>query len=151
MGKLTRATKGKICDTSSLTPGSLLHMDFGFWDVPSHRGFMAVLVIIDAKTTHVWVFCTTSKEPPIHILRWFFVQLHLEGSQLAHVHVDEDRALARSSLFCTFIRDEANLGIDTTFGHASYMNGKVERPNRTLADNTRCMSYSSDRPPTNWC
>jgi hypothetical protein len=62
-GKMTYAIKGKTCDTDSLVPGELLHMEFSFWDIPSHRSFTATLVIIDAKTRQLWIFCTSSKRP----------------------------------------------------------------------------------------
>jgi hypothetical protein len=126
-------------------------MDFSFWDVVSHRSFTAMLTINDAKTRTLWLFCTSSKKPPIRIICWFFTQLRCEQRTLATVCVDEDGSLARSSLFCTFIRDEAKLGLDTTGGYASYINVKVERPNRTVANKVRCMLLNSDRPLSHWC
>jgi hypothetical protein len=151
LGKMTREIKGKTCDTAALAPGALLHMDFAFWDVVSHRGFTAMLTIIDANTRTLWLFCTSSKKPPIHIVRWFFTKLRREQRTLATVRVDEDGSLARSSLFCAFIRDEAKLGLDTTVGYASYLNGKVERPNRTVANKVHCVLLNSDRPLSHWC
>jgi hypothetical protein len=151
LGKMTREIKGKSCDIAALSPGALLHMDFAFWDVVSHRGFTAMLTIIDAKTRTLWLFCTSSKKPPIHIVRWFFIQLRREQRTLDTVRVDEDGSLACSSLFCAFIRDESKLGLDTTGGYASYLNGKVERPNRTVANKVRCKLLNSDRPLSHWC
>jgi hypothetical protein len=69
LGKMTHIHKGKTIDTGSLSQGTLLHIDFAFLGVPSRRGFTAMLVIIDAKTRKLWVFCTASKKPPLHILR----------------------------------------------------------------------------------
>jgi hypothetical protein len=126
-------------------------MDFAFWDVVSHCGFTAMLTIIDAKTRTLWLFFTSSKKPPIHIVRWFFTQLRREQRTLATVRVDEDGSLDRSSLFCAFIRDETKLGLDTTGGYASYLNGKVERTNSTVANKVQCMLLNSDRPLSHWC
>jgi hypothetical protein len=50
-----------------------------------------------------------------------------------YIRVDEDGALARSSAFATFIRDEEQLNLKTTVGYTPFLNGKVERPDRTLA------------------
>jgi hypothetical protein len=148
---MTREIKGKTYDTAALAPGALLHMDFAFWDVVSHRGFTAMLTIIDAKTRTLWLFCTSRKKPLIHIVRWFFTQLRLKQRTLATVRVDKDGSLARSSLFCAFTRDEDKLGLDTTGVYASYLNDKVKRPNRTAANKIRCMLLNTDRPLSHWC
>ena len=50
MSKFSHPPKGKTINTEALHPGELLHIDFGFWDIPSHRGFTSMLLIIDAKT-----------------------------------------------------------------------------------------------------
>jgi hypothetical protein len=51
--KTTQAQKGKTMDTELLSPVELLHIDFAFWDIISHRGFNAILMIIDAKTQNL--------------------------------------------------------------------------------------------------
>jgi hypothetical protein len=67
--KMTQAIKGKTANRSNLKSGELLHMDFAFWDVLSQ------LMIIYATTRMLWLFCTASKNPPLHIRRWFFTNL----------------------------------------------------------------------------
>lgn len=68
MSKFSHPPKGPTASTSHLLPGQLLHIDFGFWDLPSHRGFSSMLLIIDAKTRMLWLFCTSNKRAPIKIL-----------------------------------------------------------------------------------
>ncbi len=64
-----------------------LHMDFGFMRVSandymqlskttdcvvqSYDGYSSYLIIVDAATRFIWVFLTTSKEPPLDIVNTF--------------------------------------------------------------------------------
>jgi hypothetical protein len=107
-------------------------MYFAFWDITSRRMFTDVLTSIDAKTRMLWLFCTPSKGPPIHILRWLFANLRGDKRTLENIRVDEDGALAVSAAFVTYLRDEKQINLEATGGFASFLNGKVECPNRTL-------------------
>jgi hypothetical protein len=131
--------------------GELLHMDVAFWDILLHHSFTAFLTIVDTSTHMLWLFCTARKKPPVHILRWFFANLGREKHILANIRVGEDGALARSSAFATFIQDEEHLNINTTGGYASFFNGKVERPYRTLAERARCMLINAGASKKDWC
>jgi hypothetical protein len=93
-------------------------MDFGFWDNFSSHMFTDMITIVDAKTKMLCLFCTSSKKPPIHILRWFFANLRREKRSLANIRVDEDGALDRSAAFVTYLRDEKQLNLETTGGYA---------------------------------
>jgi hypothetical protein len=68
-----------------MQPGELLHMDFSFWDILSHHNFTAVLAIVDATTCMLWLFCTASKKPPIHIIWWFFANLRRDKYTLVNI------------------------------------------------------------------
>jgi hypothetical protein len=151
LGKLPQFRKGKTASTDNLKPGELLHMDLAFWHSISDRMLTAVLNIIDAKTRMLWLFCTSSKKPPIHILRWFFTNLRREKRTLANICVDEDGALAGSTAFATYLRDEEQLNLETMGGYASFLDGKVERPNRTLAERAQCMLINAGAPAQDWC
>jgi hypothetical protein len=72
MSKFSHPPKGKTIDTNHIEPGELLHIDFSFWDTQSHRGFTTMLLIIDAKTRMLWLFCSSSKRAPIQTLEYFF-------------------------------------------------------------------------------
>jgi hypothetical protein len=48
MSKFSHPPKGPTTNTDHLSPGQLLHIDFGFWDIVSHPGFSSMLLIIDA-------------------------------------------------------------------------------------------------------
>jgi hypothetical protein len=129
----------------------LLHIDFAFWNIFSHRGFTEVLTILDACSRFIWLFCTESKKPPIHMLRWFIANLHREDHTLARIRVNEDGALEGSTAFASFIRDEAQLNLETTGGCASFLNVRVERPNRILAERARCVLLNAGAPSMDWC
>ncbi len=58
-------------------------MDFAFWDVPSPHHFTGMLVIIDAKTRMLWLFCTSDgKHLPMRILAYFFDDMKQEGCHI---------------------------------------------------------------------
>jgi hypothetical protein len=134
IGKLLQFRKVNTILTKSIRSGSLLHMYFAFWNVISPCGFTAVFTITYACTRMLWLFCTSSKKPSIHILRWFLAQLRREERSLANIRVDKDRALSGSTAFTTFIRDEAQLKLESAGGYISFLNSKVECPNHTLDD-----------------
>jgi hypothetical protein len=76
---MTQTQKGKTVHAESLGLAELLHIDFALCDTVSHRGFHAILMIIDAKSRTLWLFCTASKKPPLHILQWFFANLRRDN------------------------------------------------------------------------
>jgi hypothetical protein len=43
------------------------------------------------------------------------------------------------------------INLETTGGYASFLNGKVKRPNRTLAERARCMLINAGAPAQDWC
>jgi len=47
------------------------------------------------------------------------------------VRVDEDGALANNSEFSDFLVDRS-ISLESTGGYASFLNGKIERPHRTI-------------------
>jgi hypothetical protein len=84
-GKIQCADKGPISDTGLLLPGTRFHLDFGSVRassaefgvttgarvVTSYDGNNSYLIIVCAKTRHIWVFCQASKSPPIFIIESF--------------------------------------------------------------------------------
>jgi hypothetical protein len=138
-GKLPQLSKGNTVSTGHLHSEESLHMDFAFLNIVSRHRLLAVLEIVDACSRFLWVFLTSSKKLPIHILHWFIANLRREKRLLTNICVNEDGALARSTVFTTFIHDEAKLNQETTNGYASFLNGNVELPNRTLEERALCM------------
>jgi hypothetical protein len=65
--------------------------------------------------------------------------------------MDEDGALAKSTVFCKFIRGQVALNLETTGGYASYLYNRVERPNRTIAEWVRAALINDNRRAKDWC
>jgi hypothetical protein len=118
-------SRSKATSYKLSTHGQLLHLDFSFWNITSIRGFSSLLSIIDGKDRMLWNFPTASKSAPISILEYFFNMLEKEDVVIKCVRVDEDGALAKSSEFTTFLTN-CNITMETTGGHASFLNGKIE-------------------------
>jgi hypothetical protein len=150
MSKFSHPPKGKTTNTDMLRPGELLHIDFGFWDLTSHRGFTTMLLIIDAKTRMLWLFCSSTKRAPLSTLEYFFTILHRENKAPKTVRVDEDGALARNYEFTNLLIQE-RLTLETTGGYASFLSGKVERPHHTIANMTRALYFNAGHSADKWC
>jgi hypothetical protein len=79
----------------------------------------------------LWTFPTATKRVPHRILDYFFNMLTKEGISILAVRVDEDGALANNSEFSDFLVDRS-ISLESTGGYASFLNGKIERPHRTI-------------------
>jgi hypothetical protein len=66
-----------ISDKTFLPIGVRFHGDFGFYNSPSIWGFTCFLLVMEAVTGFIWLFCCRSKHPPINLLLWFIRQLRL--------------------------------------------------------------------------
>ncbi len=148
--KFSHPPKGHTVDTTHLRRGELLHIDFAFWDITSLRGFTSMLSIIDAKTRMLWLFCTASKGSPIHIIEYLLDMLHKENCSPMTIRVDEEGSLARCADFTKFLIHR-RLTLETTGGHSSFLNGKIERPHRTISQLVRAMILNAGQIPSTWC
>jgi hypothetical protein len=83
------------------------------------------------------------------VFDYFLHMLHLEGIHPHTVRVNEDGTLARSSEFTTFLF-ACKLTLDTTGGYNSWLNGMVERSNRTIANKDRALLLNSNRKADKW-
>jgi hypothetical protein len=125
-------------------------MDFAFWNISSLHGFTSMLVIIDASTRMLWVFCTASKTPPMRIIQYFFNVLEQEHCFPKTIHVNEDGTLARFTDFTDYLIHQ-HITLDTTGSYSSFLNGKVERPHQTIAQIVRAMIINSGHNMNTWC
>jgi hypothetical protein len=73
MSKFSHPPKVPTTSTDNLSPGQLLQIDFGFWDLLSHRGFSSMLLIIDAETCMLWLFLLLTNVLPSKIYPTFFL------------------------------------------------------------------------------
>ena len=59
-----------------------------FMSTVSIRGFLAILVIADAKTRKLWKFSTHGKHLPLNMLRFFLSQVRSTGRPTLRVSTD---------------------------------------------------------------
>jgi len=130
--------------------GELLHIDFSFWNEASIRVFSRLLSIIDGTTCMLWNFPTASKRVPLEILEFFFGALSKENIRVLGVRVDKDGALANNTEFSDFLLARS-IPLESTGGYASFLNGKIERPHRMIANMVRAMLLNSGLPNNLWC
>ena len=65
-----------------------------------------------------------------------------QDNKVSFIRVDEDGALERSSEFMKTCHN-MNIIVQTTGGYASYLNGKSESLDKTLANTTRALILKS--------
>ena len=121
--KFRSPVRGLRVSTENYIPGSLLNIDFKFYDYVSIRDFTSVLTIIDAKTRYLWVFPGCDKKPPINKLTLFFDTIQKQNMTINQIHVDEGGELARSTDFIQLLLDQS-ITLQTTGGYNSWLNGK---------------------------
>jgi hypothetical protein len=147
---MTTPPKGKVSSYRLTKNGHLLQIDFSFWNVTSVHGFSSLLSVIDGKDHMLWVFPTASKYLPVDLLNFIFTMLEREGVTILCICVDEDGALLNSTKFTTFLTNRT-FTMETTGGYASFLNGKVERPHRTIANMVRAMFLNAGLNRNLWC
>ena len=150
-GTLHNDPHGITLNTDHLKPGQLLHMDFYFLNEVSIRGFIAVLLILDAKSRKMWQFPTPQKRPPIDIVRFFLMQLKRMNRTTQHVRTDCGGELARSAEFCATMKNEFQIGIERTGTYSSWFNGKVERHIQTACGMLRLGTIDHGLGEQLWC
>jgi hypothetical protein len=143
-GQIKRAPMDDTSDTIKLLLGTRFHVNFGFiWAssldfgvtaghriVTSYDGKHNFLLIVCAKVRHTWVFCKTSKAPPIHILERFLEVRGLKDRP-RFLRMDQGGELLRSKLLCDAAA-KAGYSIEPTYSDSGNENGKVERTNGTF-------------------
>ncbi len=115
--------------------------------VLSYDGYSAYLLIVDNASRYVWCFLTTSKEPPIEILR-SFMSKYVTGSGI--VRTDQGGELARSSIFRNTMLKDFGYVVEPTGADSPLQNGGVEIYNNTLAVKVRTLLYGSGLPARFW-
>ncbi len=73
-----------------------------------------------------------------------------ENKIITTICVDEDGALARSFKFTELLLQHS-ITLETTGCYASFLNGKVECPNRTIADMVRALYFNAGHSGNKWC
>jgi hypothetical protein len=116
--KQHKAARGKAEHNNVYLPGTMFHMDLGFFRGPSNLpsvvnagaapenptliksidGHTSYLSIVDAAMRYLWVFPLRSKHPPIELLDKFLSRYGNNGSQRS-ISTDPQGQLAKSQMF----------------------------------------------------
>ena len=123
------------------------YMDFGFMRastsnfskpnkkddrvVLSYDGFSSYLLIVDEASRFVWVFLTSTKEPPMDIVDAFLSRFgHTHGGS---IRTDQGGELARSLALSDLVLRTHNYVLEPTGADSPSQNGSVEIYNNKLA------------------
>ena len=116
--KQHKAARGKPERNDAYLPGTMFHMDLGFFRGPSNLedvvhngaqpsdttiiksidGYVAYLSIVDAATRMLWTFPLKSKHPPIAIIEKFLNRYGTKGAKRS-IQTSPDGFLAQSQMF----------------------------------------------------
>ena len=141
-------------------PGQHFHFDFGFMHTKHYQhedaegttqtsidGKNAYLLVIDRSTRYIWVYVTSSKQPPIELCKSI---LHKFKSATKHRTVRCNQGeLATSQLFNQLLVDEG-FTLEVTGAGNLKQNRMVERPHQTLARMVRCSLHAAGLGPEYW-
>ena len=160
MNDLLATTEYEDIHLPNVLPGQHFHFDFGFvrsktfqWKDKDGRtqtsidGKNAYLLAIDRKTWYMWVYISSSKQPPVEFCEQL---LNKFKASTTHRTVRCDQGeLATSKAFNEMLT-KAGFILEVTGSNSSKQNGIAERPHQTLAQMIRCMLYSAGLGPEYW-
>ena len=150
IAKGTKIPRGIMTTLGDLPPGVRFHLDWMIVNTESCRGFKVALTVIDAVTRMPWGFPSRLRGAPIQLTRWFIKHMRIKGYAVAEFRVDEDSSLARSTEW-NMICYQEGVNVESTGGYESTLNGKAERPHRTVKNMMRCQLIGSALPDPLWC
>ena len=141
-------------------PGQHFHFDFGFMRTKHYQeedsegnlqtsvdGKNAYLLVVDRATRYMWVYLSSSKQPPIEFCKGV---LHKFKAATSHRTVRCDQGELASSIAFNKLLVSEGYTLEITGAGNSKQNGMVERPHRTLANMVRCVLHSSGLGPAYW-
>jgi hypothetical protein len=131
--------------------GARFRMDFGFFSVPSIRGFRSFLVIVEAVTSYTWVFLRHNKNPPIALWVWFRKYLvKTYGVPALAWRTDNGGELWGSNEFRVAVASQ-HCVMESTGGYNSASNGKAETRVKSCKNITFSLLYMSAIARNYWC
>lgn len=117
--------------------------------VPTVKGNIYVLVLIDEASAHIWVFTLKRKSDiPGTVVKWALQLKNKFGKTPSVFHTDQGTEFINSVLkrFWEHHGTEISMSLAYTPQH----NGQVERANQTLVRNTRAILAKARAPKVLW-
>jgi hypothetical protein len=150
--KTVSLSRGRIQPLLFLPLGARLQMDFGFYKIPSIRGFTCFLVVVESRSSNRWVYLRRSKHPPIELCLWFIrMTRRVLGFSVTMVRTDGGGELWGSKDFRRRLFEEAHVIVEPTGGENSAANGKAERAIGVLGVQAQVLLYGAGLDPVFWC
>jgi hypothetical protein len=112
----------------------------------SYDGYSSYLMIVDEATRYIWLFLTSSKDPPINIIKEFF---HHHGHESC-VRIDQGGKLARSHWFKDTLLRDFHYIVKPTGSDSPSQNGAIEIYNDKFGIRTCALLYGSGLPAKFW-
>jgi hypothetical protein len=92
--------------------------------VYSYDGYTSYLLIVDEASRYIWVFPTSSKDPPLDLVSTFLrVHGHINGGS---IRTDQGGELARSHAFQDMLLRDHSYILEPTGSDSPSQNGAVE-------------------------
>ena len=107
-GKVKAAPKNNTTSTKTTMRGQQFHMDFGFVRgsefrsknekgqiITSRDGYNSCLILVDNHTRYTWIFLSTSKQPPLHIVTQFLDRYGIKEGVFRQVRCDQGGGISQ--------------------------------------------------------
>ncbi len=112
--------------------------------VTSFDGFTSYLLIMDEALRHMWVFLTSTKDPPLDLIDKFLTRFGHPDDGL--IRTDQGRELAGSQKLVGMVLWQYNFVVEPAGADSPSQNGAVETYNDKLAVQTRILLYGAGLP-----
>ena len=114
----------------------------------SYDGYSSYLLIVDEASQYIWVFLTSSKDPPIDIVSSFLTQHgHPDGGC---IRTDQGGELAQSFAFQDSALRHHKYVVEPTGSDSPSQNGAVEIYHDSFGVKTRTLLYGAGLPAKYW-
>jgi hypothetical protein len=113
-----------------------------------YDGYSSYLLVIDEASCYIWVFLTTSKEPPLDIIDAFLG--HFRHKQGREIHTEHGGELARSFALSDTVLRTHQYVMEPTGADSPSQNGAVKIYSDKLAIRTRTLLYGAGLPAKFW-
>ena len=104
---------------------------------------------ICSDTLHPFGFPSRRKRPHLDILKFIVTILRIQDKKVLFIQVDEYGSLERYSLFMKTYQN-MNITVQTKGVDAYLLNGKIEIPNKTLANITIALLLNPSHKKELW-
>jgi hypothetical protein len=118
--------------------------------INSYDGYSSYLLIVDDKSSMMWIFLTRSKSPPLDIVRLFLQTFGHDRNVGRFLPCNQGGELARSHALVDMALTEFGYKVELTGANSLSQNGQAMKWNNTFAITTRALLYGAALEPKYW-